>query len=185
MEQAKVERDIPINFEASFAKFENETADIVTEQKSAEFLADSIKFACVWQRPEVNMHIINQIINQMNVFHDNEYGDCTPSNITALISASFPSTEIFNELSAAICDDEDGNNDKISDGKKHADISDITATFVASTPVSTIKTSRDIFALKDTNNDKQMLLLALKDTSPIFLSSRPKTLFSRRRLHLS
>jgi hypothetical protein len=61
-------------------------------QKSIECIADNLVFKCVWQKPEVNMHLVNQFMNQLNIYNDNEeYEDQTPSNISALLSSSFPS----------------------------------------------------------------------------------------------
>lgn len=173
--------NITINIEASFeVNFEN--GDV--EQKSIECFADNVKLTCVWQQPEVNMHIINQIMNQINMFHDNSFGDCTPSNLTALISASFPSMSL-NELSDD--DNDDGNNNHPND-VGDADLigfNNIT-TFVASTPISTIKTSNE--NAKNDNNDKQhqrqLLSLAFNNTSPILFQSRQRTLYTKRRLHL-
>ncbi|KAG5676000.1 hypothetical protein PVAND_005855 [Polypedilum vanderplanki] len=193
MEQQMIEREISaINFDTSFG---NEISKNVKNEESIECYADNVKFACVWQRPEVNVHIINQIINQINVFNDNEYGDCTPSNITALISASFPSIENSDELNddaAAADDDNDKNNNNNKDDVKknlNGEMSDITAAFVASTPISTIKTSGDVIALNDDNNDKQMLLLAFNDMSPILFTTtgnRQRNFYrQKRRLHLS
>lgn len=151
------------------------------EQRSIECFADNVKFKCVWQQPEVNMHIINQIMNQMNIFNDNEYGDCTPSNITALISASFPSCETlegFNDGDNVDCD------------KNDSEIS----TFVASTPISTIRTAdvMNVVNEKDTvditNDDKQhkvQLLNAFNDTSPILFQSRHRTMYTKRKLHMN
>jgi hypothetical protein len=183
MEQAEQEGTVPFQVN----HFVSEIANKSSEQESIECFADNVKFTCVWQRPEVNMHIINQIMNQINVYHDNDYDDCTPSNITALISASFSSAEILNELSdgisiavAAVNDD-----DNDDDGYKHGEVSDITASFVASTPISTIKTSGEMIALNDDKNGRQMLSLAFRDTSPILIASRQRIMYTKRRLHLS
>lgn len=157
----------------------NKPANTADGEKSIECFADNLKFACVWQQPEVDMHIINQIMNQINCFNDNDYGDCTPSNITALISTSFPSSvtlEGFNDGdNVAECDDEKNN--------------EIWSTFVASTPISTIKTTDVMKSIKDmpdcSNDDKQQsLLLAFNHTSPILFHSRHRSMYTKRKLHM-
>lgn len=143
---------------------------------SIECFADNVKFTCVWQQPEVNMHIINQIMNQINIFNDNDYGDCTPSNITALISSSFPSSvtlEGFNDGDNVECDE------------KKEDM-EMASTFVASTPISTIKMSDEARSINENsaNDDKQQLLNAFNDTSPILFQSRQRSLYTRKKLHM-
>lgn len=147
------------------------------EQKSIECFADNVKFTCIWKQPEVNMHIINQIMNQINIYNDNEYGDCTPSNITALISSSFPSSSTLEEIN-------DGDN--VDCEAKNNEI----LKFVASTPISTIKTVDVMKPLNDGMHDisdeskKQMLLFAFNHTSPIVFSSRNRTLYTKKKLHM-
>lgn len=146
-------------------------------ERSIECFADNVKFACVWQQPEVNMHIINQVLNQLTIFNDNSYGDYTTTNISALLSASFPSCEAF---------DGDENNADESESKN------VTVTsFEASTPISTIKNSyRECNGdasdeAKDFETRTQMLLLAFNNTSPIVFTSRNRALYTKKRLQLS
>lgn len=69
------------------------------EPKSIECIADKMSFKAVWQKSEVNMELVNQFMNQLNIYDDNEFGDQTPSNISALISSSFPSGDVsFNDM---------------------------------------------------------------------------------------
>lgn len=72
------------------SKFKTESSEN-DEPKSIECIADNIEFKCVWKKKEVNMQLVNQFMNQVNIYDDNEYGDQTPSNILALLSSSFPS----------------------------------------------------------------------------------------------
>lgn len=163
--------------------FENFAIEVSTNnnnnnnlEKSIECFADNLKFACVWQQPEVNMHIINQVLNQLNIFNDNSYSDCTPTNISELLSASFPSCEAF---------ESDENNEDESQSK------DMTVTsFEASTPVSTIKKSNKEIngegdERKEFENRRQMLLVAFNNMSPIVFTSRNRAMYTKKRLHLN
>lgn len=144
-----------INIEASLNI--NEGLDVAC-------FAENVKFTCVWQQPD-NIKFINQIMNQINIFHDNDYGDCTPSNITALLSASFPSSDTLGLTEDA------GEN--------------ITSTFVASTPISTIKSDSDQATKFIKRKTNEILLSAFKNTSPIVYTSRNRNLYTKKKLHLS
>lgn len=139
-----------------------------------ECFADNIRFTCVWQQPEVNMHIINQVLNQLNIFNDYSYGDCTPTQISALISASFPSCEAF---------DEENNANELQSGNMTA------TSFEASTPISNVKKSSEgddkACDGDEFENRAQMLLLAFNNTSPIVFTSRNRALYTKKRLQLS
>jgi hypothetical protein len=134
------------------------------DDKDIECFADNIKMTCVWDQPQINLHFINQVMNQINIYNDNEFGDCTPSNLSELLSASFPSCDVIDEL------DDDG--------------SDIITTFVASTPISVLKSNEQTI-LSHEDVTKEALLNAFKDTSPIVFQSRHRALFTKKRLELS
>lgn len=145
-------------------------------KKSIECFADNIKLTCVWQQPEVNMHIINQVLNQINIYDDNSYDDRTPTNISDLISASFPSSANFGE--------EDMNNVSFSKNKIDSMLG-----FEASTPISDkssqkihaeILSKEEDFALK-----AKMLILAFQNTSPIMMTSRQRLLYTKKRLEMN
>lgn len=142
-------------------------------EKSIECFADNVKFTCVWQQPEVNMHIINQVLNQINIYNDNSYSDCTPTNISELISASFPSCENFEEA---------------PDIARNAKNNDMLTGFIASTPISTTKNSQqtaDENGSDESKNEQQIVWLAFNSMSPVMFSSRHRALFTKRRLYLN
>jgi len=177
MNQSENCKEISNNFGSCLETTPEINENSNNEQKSIECFADNVQFTCVWKQPEVNMHVINQIMNQMNIFDDNEYGDCTLSNITALISSSFPSSSTLEQIN-------DGDN--VDCEVKDNEI----LKFVASTPISTIKTTdvmkpqiQDILDLSD-DSKQQMLLFAFNHTSPIVFTSRHRTLYTKKKLHL-
>ena len=141
-------------------------------EKSIECFADNVKFTCVWQQPEVNMHIINQVLNQINIYNDNSYSDCTPTNISELISASFPSSENFEET---------------PDIERNAKNNYMLTGFIASTPISTNKNSQSIVDNNVPEEEKKdkFVWLAFKNLSPIMFSSRHRALFTKRRLYVN
>ncbi|CAG9797803.1 unnamed protein product [Chironomus riparius] len=180
MSQQEDTKEITNNFGSSLItipKINGNNSNTSNEQTSIECFADNVKFTCIWKQPEVNMHIINQIMNQINIYNDNEYGDCTPSNITALISSSFPSSSTLEEIN-------DGDN--VDCDVKDNEI----LNFVASTPIPTIKTIDKMKpqneGMLDISNDSknQMLLFAFNHTSPIVFSSRHRTMYTKKKLHL-
>lgn len=52
---------------------------------------DKFSYSAVWVDPNVNMHVINEFLEQINIYDTNEFGDQTPSNILELLSSLFPS----------------------------------------------------------------------------------------------
>lgn len=87
------------------------------EEESFECFADNLSFRCIWQQPDLDMNIINQFMEEINIYDSNEHGDYTP-DVLALLSSSFPS-ETFSEVLPM--DIEEKPND---------------ITFVSSTPIS-------------------------------------------------
>lgn len=158
--------NIALNTEKSINDSKNEN-----NEKSIECFADNVKFTCVWQQPEVNMHIINQVLNQINIYNDNSYSDCTPTNISELISASFPSCENFEEA---------------PDIERNAKNNYMLTGFEASTPISTIKNSQRIVDnnVPEKEKNEQIVWLAFNNMSPIMYSSRDRALFTKRRLYV-
>lgn len=150
-----------LNIENSF----NGNNSNENNEKSIECFADNVKFTCVWQQPEVNMHIINQVMNQINIYNDNSYSDCTPTNISELISASFPSCESFDEE---------------PDIEKNAKNNVMLSGFEASTP----KNSQRIVNKNVNEDDKneQVVWLGFNQMSPIMFSSRHRAFYTKRRL---
>lgn len=55
---------------------------------SIENIADQLDFKVVWQQSGVDMMMVNEFMNQLDIYDEN---DQTPSNISALLSSSFPS----------------------------------------------------------------------------------------------
>lgn len=58
------------------------------KSESIECIADKLDFKVVWQQSEINMQMVNEFMNQLDIYDEN---DQTPSNISALLSSSFPS----------------------------------------------------------------------------------------------
>lgn len=160
-------------------KSENNAFKIETSlgEKSIECFADNVKFECVWQQPEINMHIINQFLNQLNVFNDYSHDDCTPTNITALLSASFPSCEVAEEED----EKEDGEDEDLP-----------IAGFEASTPIvkkSEKNVQENVAVIEDEKKNfemnAEMILMAFNNTSPILFTSRNRGMFKKRRLQMN
>jgi hypothetical protein len=157
-------------------KSENKVFQIETSlgEENIECFADNVEFACVWRQPEVNMHIINQFLNQLNVFNDFSYDDCTPTSLTALLSASFPSCEVADE-----------------DEQEEAKDEDLPiAGFEASTPIvkKTVNISRENVMKNEEKNFEmkaEMILMTFNNTSPILFTSRNRGMFKKRRLQMN
>lgn len=82
-----ISNNLPLKLKAESNGNDNDN----NEPKHIECIADKLEFKCVWQKPEVDMQLVNQFMNQLNIYNDNEYDDQTPSNLSALLSSSFPS----------------------------------------------------------------------------------------------
>jgi hypothetical protein len=61
------------------------------ETEAVECIADNIEMKVVWQQ-EVNMQLVNEFMDQLDIYDDMELQ--TPSNISAMISSSFPSGDV-------------------------------------------------------------------------------------------
>lgn len=70
----------------------------IDDVESFECFADNFSFKCVWQQSDVNLRIINQFMEEMNIYDSNEFGDYTPSDILELLSSSFPSGSFDNPI---------------------------------------------------------------------------------------
>lgn len=136
-----------------------------SREKSVECIADKLEFECVWLHPEVDMHLVNQFMNQINVFDDNEYGDNTPSNISELLSASFPSGGI---VDVSMNEDEDQINLSTSTPQQK-DLSDPNCS------------ATKIRQKKKRSFHSEFII----DASPILFTSRNRQVFMRRRCRLS
>lgn len=137
---------------------------------SIECHADELKFKCVWQQPVASIQTINQFMEQINIYDDtNEFGDQTPSNLTALLSSSFPS---------GVGDDEKSNEDE--------DQLNFSVFFAASTPCVKLANERQSTTRK---RDRQVIK-DFNDTSPVLYSSRKALtrdlrVLNRKRLQMS
>jgi hypothetical protein len=69
-----------------------ESKDEKMETENIECIADKMEFKVVWQQ-DVNMQLVNQFMEQLDIYDENPFENQTPSNISALISSSFPSDE--------------------------------------------------------------------------------------------
>lgn len=143
--------------------FEDEAVavdDNKSKTTSIECSIDNMAYHCVWQQPEVNMQLINEFMNGVNVDCGREYGHCTPSNMTELmtaISGSFPSGST----------DEMNSDDAISYNEPST-----------STPI--VKTSSN-----EENAEPKMNFSDFQDTSPIMFTSRQRQVFKMRRIRLN
>jgi hypothetical protein len=75
--------------EMSFLSFIMEISE--NKENEKRVFPDLAKFKCVWLRPEPNMEMINQFMDDIKVYHNESFADKSPSNISELLSSSFPS----------------------------------------------------------------------------------------------
>lgn len=155
---------VSFNLQSSFSVDQNE----IGESASFECYADKLNFKCVWQHPDINMHVINQFMEQINIYDSNEYGDQTPSNIMDLLSSSFPSG-----VSGEAHDDQD------KPTIMHHD--DDSLTFVSSTP---LHKGTDCRSSTKKRNEK-LAFQVFNDASPILHHKRQKCALTQRRLEMS
>lgn len=120
------------------------------EFQSVSFYADELKFTCVWRQPTEELQMINQIMNNLNINDENEFGDQTPSNILDLLSSSFPGID-------------DAQTESFEPDVSNAEnVESIVSSFEASTP-NAKRTSKSSSAKEK---------LEFDDTSPILFSPR-------------
>lgn len=156
--------NVSSNLQHSFALEQTNEEQV----ESFECFVDNLSFRCVWQQPDVNMHIINQFMEEINIYDSNEYGDFTPCDVLALLSSSFPSGP-FNDETPHVVDEKPG------------DLS-FTSTFISSTPV--LRDSNDLSGLKRRQDALDFQFLA--NVSPILYSkNKDKLLLTRKRLQMS
>lgn len=155
--------NVSANLQSSFSVDEIE----IGESASFECYADKLAFKCVWQHPDVNMHIINQFMEQINIYDSNEFGDQTPSNIMDLLSSSFPSG--FGEDLPPV-------EEPPAQAKPEE-----TVTFFASTP---LHKGSDCCSSAKRRNDKKAFQ-DFNDASPILSQPRQKAVLTKKRLHMS
>lgn len=133
----------------------------VAEVESFECFVENLSFKCVWQQPDENLQIINQFMEEININDTNEYGDCSPSDISALLSSSFPS----------------GPADAIEEHSNDLSLASTLLTIISSTPIARGPNALYIFKL-------------FGDTSPIMCPRRRDKLyrtekFQRKRLQMN
>lgn len=154
--------NVSANLQSSYGVDEIE----IGESASFECYADKLAFKCVWQHPDVNMQIINQFMEQINIYDSNEFGDQTPSNIMELLSSSFPSG-IVEDLPAV---------DEQSKQKAHEEV-----TFYSSTP---LHKGSDYFSSAKRKNDK-LAFQDFNDASPILTQKVQRKVLTKKRLQMS
>ena len=152
-----------------------EQIDENVDMESFECFVDNFSFKCVWQQPDVDMEIINQFMEEINIYDSNEYGDHSPSDILALLSSSFPSGPFNSDEELPIDVVEKQPNDMSSAFSTFFNVISSTPIFKGSNELSISKRSRD-----------ELTSEFLIDASPIM---RPvisnKRFLTRKRLQMS
>lgn len=163
MERAKSfgRENVSANLPESFSLDLNLVDD--EQKEDVKCFADKFKFQCVWQEPKPSVELINQIMNNLNIQHENEDGDQTPSNLSALLSASFKSGVFDKWLS-----DED---------------IDVEIEVPTSTPHAKDRNEANSSSVKA--DEKKLNFKDFNDASPILFTSRYRQVFMKRRCRLS
>lgn len=79
-----------VNISTCLSRMEQNAKEVDLEAE-VECFFDKFSYSAVWVDPNVNMHMINEFMEQINIYDTCELGDETPSKFLELLSASFSS----------------------------------------------------------------------------------------------